>query len=319
MLKANPRQAMIPAFTLVELLVVIAIIAVLIAILLPALSKARNASLRIACASNLRQCGLALRMYCLNNEDYLPYRPKPTYNPSTVIFTYNWSIPASSPIKGWGVCEPSKLVSTGPRFAGDISSYLGNMAVWGCPTVGAPAPDNTAANTYQFNGTQTLLCNYQMFWWYKDTTPSFAFTVNAGNNAPWPSFGVGNQMPCKLTKITAIANSAEFPLMQDTVRWNKSTHTGLANHPWREGGGGVSGWTPAGSGAPRPTPLANQSDSTCFISGPSLGMACRGANILFYDGHVSWNSGADLEANAAAGPEYNSDPGSYVRSYFKLK
>src|SRR5215218_1901915 len=59
-------------FTLVELLVVIGVIAGLIAILLPALARAREAARTVACASNIRQIGIATLAYAQRSGGYLP-------------------------------------------------------------------------------------------------------------------------------------------------------------------------------------------------------------------------------------------------------
>jgi prepilin-type N-terminal cleavage/methylation domain-containing protein len=71
------------AFTLVELLVVISIIGLLIALLLPSLRKARSQSKRTVCAANLRQIGVSLQAYLLDNNDRLP---EVSFLPSTGPF-----------------------------------------------------------------------------------------------------------------------------------------------------------------------------------------------------------------------------------------
>jgi prepilin-type N-terminal cleavage/methylation domain-containing protein len=92
-------------FTLIELLVVIAIIAVLAALLLPSLTNARERGRRAACLSNLRQVGIAIRLYADDFQGKIPYGPAAppftspsSFYPSTGSPTSLLSLQSGAPV-----------------------------------------------------------------------------------------------------------------------------------------------------------------------------------------------------------------------------
>lgn len=104
-------------FTLVELLVVIGIIALLISIIIPALGRARDQANRVACLSNLRQLGIAFRMYAGDNKDRCPLAA-PLSRPDLVGDWIHWrsginnaGLSSSGLAPYLGVSQPSPGIS----------------------------------------------------------------------------------------------------------------------------------------------------------------------------------------------------------------
>ena len=81
------KRYRVGGFTLIELLVVISIIALLVSILLPSLQSAREQAKVVVCASNLKQYGISVYEYAVDNNDWLPpCGVTSTYWPYIILF-----------------------------------------------------------------------------------------------------------------------------------------------------------------------------------------------------------------------------------------
>lgn len=122
------------AFTLIELLVVIAIIAVLAAILFPVFAQAREKSRQASCQSNLRQIGIAIRMYAQDADD--TFVPKYNCSERDAAFPDHCVSPLLQPS---GVLDPPfpQWLPSSNDPAGTpylLEPYLRNDAVRLCPS-----------------------------------------------------------------------------------------------------------------------------------------------------------------------------------------
>lgn len=68
----SPSRRTARAFTLLELLIVTAIVGILAALLLPAFGRAKARARNAVCVSQLRQLGIATRLYAEDHDNRLP-------------------------------------------------------------------------------------------------------------------------------------------------------------------------------------------------------------------------------------------------------
>lgn len=242
-------------FTLVELLIVVGIIAVLLAILLPALTKARDAAWRAACASNLQQWGAALTSYAMDNQGQMMETSRYYNNFSAypdIAFVYRQPAPGTN----------STNTPQATAFSAEaISRYIPNEVdfqnrqvskLWICPSNQDGDPNGFAKLTWLSVGDPSAYFHWQ----YSYFGQVGKWGVNTGN--------------CSQPNLLCDNIAAGDRLMMcDCVFFWNVPQTWAYNH----GRNGASSFYTG--------------DGILDDPGPP---ALTGVNKLYGDGHVVWDS-----------------------------
>jgi prepilin-type N-terminal cleavage/methylation domain-containing protein/prepilin-type processing-associated H-X9-DG protein len=121
------------AFTLIELLVVIAIIAILAAILFPVFAQAKESAKQIQCMSNMRQLGIAAKMYQGDNDDVwfqeIRYEPRAGFADAQMWIGYDNNNEILTTVIPGNTSAPAR----NPIRPGLIDPYLKSEGIKSCP------------------------------------------------------------------------------------------------------------------------------------------------------------------------------------------
>lgn len=182
-------------FTIIEVLVVVTIISILASILLPVFCGAREKGRQVHCLNNLRQLGLAMRMYADDHNGCLPAAR--VYEGGDGNPRGNWA----GVYELYGKCDPTK---------GQIYQYVNTPKVYKCPSTAGMTPmsiDDQDALPYPLSYSMNFMLSYRSPDAMKAPSGRVGLllcedlmTINDGdfNWQRWATEGQGNDRPSRI-------------------------------------------------------------------------------------------------------------------------